>query len=79
MRQQGSTVLYSLETGKLVPVHWPDLDLPLQLNLRLQEPGWTWSGAVAMDSASLGDSFVKVGEMSAAAPVSDVGMILIIL
>lgn len=74
MRQQGSTVLYSLEAGKLVPVHWPDLDLPLQLNLRLQEPGWTWSGAVAMDSASLGDSFVKVCEMNAAVPVPSYGV-----
>ncbi len=42
-------------------MHWADTGLPLRLQLRVRDPGWSWSGGVALDDAGPGDLFLKVG------------------
>lgn len=51
----------SLAPGERVAVHWADMRRPLRVVVRVQEPGWTWSGSVDMACQEPGDLFIKVG------------------
>ncbi len=39
-------------------LHWPDMQKPLALSLRVREAGWLWSGAIGLDTP--GDQFCKI-------------------
>lgn len=43
-------------------VLWADARLPLKLQLRAAEPGWSWSGGVALDAP--GESILKMRHRS---------------
>lgn len=59
LRQYGSdTVLQSVPPGGHCCVLWPDASLPLKLQFRQGEPGWSWSGAAAVESP--GEFLVKI-------------------
>ena len=60
LRQQHLSVSRALDPGARQPLHWPDTTRPLKLCVRVQEPGWSWSGGVALGSGDPGDVFVKV-------------------
>ncbi|GFR45600.1 hypothetical protein Agub_g6996 [Astrephomene gubernaculifera] len=60
IRQQGTSHPASLAPGERRPVHWADIGLPLRLQIRIQDPGWSWAGGVALDSVAPGDLFVKI-------------------
>ncbi|GIL46445.1 hypothetical protein Vafri_3439, partial [Volvox africanus] len=60
VRQQGTSHAASLGPGERRPVHWADINLPLKLQIRIQDPGWSWSGGVAVDAVDPGDLFVKI-------------------
>ncbi|GIL97100.1 hypothetical protein Vretimale_2847, partial [Volvox reticuliferus] len=60
VRQQGTSHTASLGLGERRPVHWADINLPLKLQIRIQDPGWSWSGGVAVDAVDPGDLFVKI-------------------
>jgi hypothetical protein len=57
-RQAGTDCVASLPPGGQAAVQWPDAALPLKLVWRVQEPGWSWSGAVAVDTP--GEVFIKM-------------------
>lgn len=54
-----------LGPGQRRPLHWPVAcgvaDAALALNLRVSEPGWSWSGGVSLGAACPGELLVKVG------------------
>jgi hypothetical protein len=58
IRQHGSElVLQAVPPGGHACVLWPDASLPLKLQFRVAEAGWSWSGAAAVDSP--GEFLVK--------------------
>lgn len=58
IRQQGTAYVQAVAAGECCSLEWPDATLPLHLQLRAAEPGWSWSGGVALDSP--GDALVKM-------------------
>eukprot|EP00198_Chlamydomonas_reinhardtii_P007834 XP_001697171.1 predicted protein [Chlamydomonas reinhardtii] len=60
LRQQGTSPAASLGLGERRPVAWADVGLPLRVQLRIQDPGWSWSGGVALEELGPGDLFVKI-------------------
>lgn len=60
VRQQGTTAARTLEPGTRQPVQWQQADRPLRLCVRVLEPGWSWSGGIALDLVQPGDLFIKV-------------------
>ena len=54
LRQQHLSVSRALDPGARQPLHWPDTTRPLKLCVRVQEPGWSWSGGVALGSGDHG-------------------------
>jgi hypothetical protein len=59
LRQYGSElVLQSVPPGGHCCVLWPDASLQLKLQFRVAEPGWSWSGAAAVDAP--GEALVKI-------------------
>jgi hypothetical protein len=58
LRQYGSElVLQAVPPGGHCCVLWPDASLPLKLQFRVAEAGWSWSGAAAVDAP--GEFLVK--------------------
>lgn len=57
-RQQGTTLEKELKSKQSSSIHWTDSNLPLRLNIRIQEAGWLWSGGLSLESP--GDMFVKI-------------------
>ena len=49
VRQQGCAFVQSAAPGQALELLWPDGRLPLKLQVRRQEPGWSWSGGLALD------------------------------
>lgn len=61
LRQQGTVgASRTLGAGERRAVHWPDASGPLTLNVRIQQPGWSWSGGIALDNPASGDLIAKV-------------------
>jgi hypothetical protein len=59
LRQSGSDlVLQTVAPGGHCCVLWPDANLPLKLQFRVAEPGWSWSGAAAVEAP--GEFLVKL-------------------
>jgi hypothetical protein len=59
LRQYGSEiVLQSVPPGGHCCILWPDASLQLKLQFRVAEPGWSWSGAAAVDAP--GEALVKI-------------------
>lgn len=52
---------------------WADVGLPLRVQLRIQDPGWSWSGGVALEELGPGDLFVKVRQRLYAAGSAGLG------
>jgi hypothetical protein len=50
-------VLQSVPPGAHCCVLWPNAALPLRLQFRVDEPGWSWSGAASVDAP--GEFLVK--------------------
>lgn len=59
LRQHGTTqALQTVPPGAHCSVIWPSPDTPLKLQIRLLEPGCSWSGATALDQP--GESLLKL-------------------
>lgn len=58
LRQYDSElVLQTVAPGGHCCVLWPNAALPLKLQFRVDEPGWSWSGAASVDAP--GEFLVK--------------------
>ncbi len=57
-KQQGTFVETRIPSGGYSAVKWTDVGLPRKLSVRIQEPGWMWSGGFSLDNA--GDMFLKL-------------------
>ncbi|KXZ51516.1 hypothetical protein GPECTOR_12g479 [Gonium pectorale] len=60
LRQEGTPHAVSLAAGDRRPVQWADGGLPQRLQIRIQDPGWSWSGGVSLNKLDPGDMFVKI-------------------
>ena len=57
-KQQGTFLETRIPSGGYSAVKWTDVGLPRKLSVRIQEPGWMWSGGFSLDNA--GDMFLKL-------------------
>jgi hypothetical protein len=57
-KQAGSSTVHSLQPLQQSAVQWADASMPFKLVWKVQEPGWSWSGAVALDTP--GETFIKM-------------------